>query len=137
MAGAVRYLLDTHVWIWSQEIPERFGAKTRRELTDLGQERFVSPISTLEIARLIHLGLLRLKHTFAKWKEFSLAELGASTILFTHEIAWEAYNLPGTFHNDPADRVLVATARVEKLTLITADDLLLRYPHVKTLRAIA
>ncbi len=137
MAGAVRYLLDTHVWIWSQEIPERFGAETRRELADLGQERFVSPISTLEIARLIHLGLLRLKHTFMKWKELSLAELGASTIPFTHEIAWEAYNLPGTFHNDPVDRVLVATARVEKMTLITADDLLLRYPHVKTLRAIA
>jgi len=72
-----------------------------------------------------------------KWKDFSLAELGASTVPFTHEIAWETYNLPKTFHNDPADRVLVATARVEKLTLITADDLLLRYPHVKTLRAIA
>ena len=91
----------------------------------------------MEIARLIHLGLLRLKHTFVKWKELSLAELGASTIPFTHEIAWEAYNLPGTVHSDAADRVLVATARVEKLTLITADDLLLRYPHVKTLRAIA
>ncbi len=131
----MRYLLDTHVWIWSQEIPERLNAKTRHELADLDQERFVSPISTLEIARLIHLGVLRLKHTFIEWKELSLAELGASTLGLTHEIAWEAYNLPGTFHADPADRVLVATARVEKLTLITADDLILRYPHVKTLRA--
>ena len=131
----MRYLLDTHVWIWSQEVPERLNAKTRRELADLDQERFVSPISTLEVARLIHLGLLRLKHTFTEWKELSLAELGASTLGLTHEIAWEAYNLPGTFHADQADRVLVATARVEKLTLITADDLILRYPHVNTLRA--
>ena len=131
----MRYLLDTHIWIWSQESPEQLSAKTRRELADLNQERFVSPISTLEIARLIRLGLLRLKHTFLEWKELSLAELAASTISFTHEIAWEAYNLPGTFHNDPADRILVATARIEKLILVTADDLILRYPHVKTLRA--
>ncbi|PYJ92798.1 MAG: PIN domain nuclease, partial [Verrucomicrobia bacterium] len=82
-------------------------------------------------------GLLRLKHTFAEWEELSLTELSASTIDLTHEIAWEAYNLPGTFHNDPADRVLVATARIKKLTLITADELILRYPHVKTLRASA
>ena len=129
------YLLDTHIWIWSQESPEHLGEKSRRELADITQERFVSAISTFEIARLIHLGLLRLKHRFTEWKRASLAELNALTIDVTHEIAWEAYNLPGTFHNDPADRVLVATARVAKLTLITADDLILRYPHVKTVSA--
>jgi PIN domain nuclease of toxin-antitoxin system len=129
----VSYLLDTHIWIWSQENPEQLGQKSRRELTDISQERFVSTISTLEIARLIHLGLLRLRHRFAEWKQFSLAELNAATLDVNHEIAWEAYNLPGRFHNDPADRVLVATARIANLTLITADDLILRYPHVKTL----
>jgi len=133
----VRYLLDTHVWIWSQESPEQLSTKSRRELSNIDHERVVSAISTLEIARLMHLGLLRLKHTFAEWEELSLTELSASTIDLTHEIAWEAYNLPGTFHNDPADRVLVATARIKKLTLITADELILRYPHVKTLRASA
>ncbi len=118
----MRYLLDTHVWIWSQENPERLGTKTRRELANLDAERFVSPISTLEIARLVHIGL-------------SLANLHAETIGLTHEIAWDAYNLPGKFHNDPADRVLVATARIERLTLMTADDLILKYPHVKALSA--
>jgi PIN domain nuclease of toxin-antitoxin system len=131
----VSYLLDTHIWIWSQENPEQLGRKSRRELADIAQERFVSAISTLEIARLIHLGLVRLRHRFAEWKQFSLAELNATTLDLTHEIAWEAYNLPGRFHNDPADRVLVATARIANLTLITADDLILQYPHVKTLPA--
>jgi PIN domain nuclease of toxin-antitoxin system len=131
----VSYLLDTHIWIWSQENPEHLGQKSRRELTDISRERFVSAISTLEIARLIHLGLLRLRHRFAEWKQFSLAALNASTLDVIHEIAWEAYNLPGRFHNDPADRVLVAMARIANLTLITADDLILRYPHVKTLSA--
>ena len=133
----MRYLLDTHVWIWSQENPERLGTKTRRELADLDAERFISPISTLEIARLVHIGLLRLKHAFAEWKNLSLANLDAETIGLTHEIAWDAYNLPGKFHNDPADRVLVATARIERLTLMTADDLILKYPHVKALCATA
>ena len=129
------YLLDTHIWIWSQERPERLNQEGQRELADIAQDRFVSAISTFEIARLIHLGILRLKHRFAEWKRASLAELNASTIDVTHEIAWEAYNLPGTFHNDPADRVLVATARIANLTLITADDLILRYPHVRTVSA--
>ena len=131
----MKLLLDTHIWIWSQECPERLNQKSQRELADIAQDRFVSAISTFEIARLIHLGLLRLKHRFAEWRRASLAELNASTIDVTHEIAWEAYNLPGTFHNDPADRVLVATARIANLTLITADDLILRYPHVRTVSA--
>ena len=44
----------------------------------------------------------------------------------------EAYALPGTFHRDPADRVLVATARRDGLTLVTADDRILAYPHLRT-----
>jgi PIN domain nuclease of toxin-antitoxin system len=104
-------------------------------LANLDAERFVSPIFTLEIARLVYIGLLRLKHAFAEWKDFSLANRHAETIGLTHEIAWDAYNLPGKFHNDPADRVLVATARIERLMLMTADDLILKYPHVKALAA--
>jgi PIN domain nuclease of toxin-antitoxin system len=131
----VRYLLDTHVWVWLAENPERVGSRTRRELADLNNEREVSPVSTLEISRLLQLGLLRLKHGFAEWRTLSLAHLHATTAALTHEIAAHSYDLPGEFHSDPADRVLVATARLERLTLVTADDLILRYPHVKTLRA--
>lgn len=133
----MRYLLDTHVWIWSQESPERLGPKTQRALNDLTQERFVSSISSLEIARLMEAERLRFKHPFLQWKDVSLARLHAPTFALTHEIAWEAYQLPGRFHSDPADRVLVATARLENLTLLTADDSILRYPHVRTFRASA
>ena len=129
----MKYLLDTHVWIWSQEDPDRLGNKTRRELANLGNERAISPISTLEIARLVHLGLLQLKHAFTEWRTLSLTHLHATTVPLTHEIATEAYQLPGGFHKDPIDRVLVATARLHNLRLITADDLILRYVHVQTL----
>ena len=132
----MKYLLDTHVWIWSQEDPKRLGENARRLLLDSKQEHFVSAISTLEISRLIDRGLLRLKHRFAEWKELSLAQLQVGTTDVTHEIAWEAYNLPGKFHSDPADRVLVATARLNGFTLLTADDLILRYGHVKTVSAV-
>ena len=50
----------------------------------------------------------------------------------SHEVAMEAYALPGTFHRDPADRVLVATARRDGLTLVTAGARILAYPHVRT-----
>jgi PIN domain nuclease of toxin-antitoxin system len=132
----VKYLLDTHVWIWSQEDPKRLGGNSRRLLLDSAQEHFVSAISALEIARLIDRGFLRLKHQFAEWKELSLSQLQAGTTDVTHEIAWEAYNLPGKFHSDPADRVLVATARLNGFTLLTADDLILRYGHVKSVSAL-
>ena len=49
----------------------------------------------------------------------------------SHEIAAEAYSLPGSFHKDPADRILTATARLAHLTLVTAADRLLRYSHVR------
>jgi PIN domain nuclease of toxin-antitoxin system len=131
----VKLLLDTHVWLWSQEQAERLGRKTRAALSDLDQARFVSAISTFEIARLINRGLLRFHQPFPYWKEDALRELHARAIDVTHEIAWEAYNLPGTFHNNPADRILVATARLHDLLLVTADDLILRYAHVKTMSA--
>ena len=64
------------------------------------------------------------------WIGESLDALLAATIPLSHEIAIAAYELPGQFHRDPADRILVATATVYDLTLMTADDRILAYPHV-------
>jgi PIN domain nuclease of toxin-antitoxin system len=131
----VKYLLDTHVWIWSHEAHERLGAKARAILNSRDDERIISAISTVEIGRLIARGKLHLKQPFANWKAQSLHDLVATTIDVTHEMAWEAYSLPGAFHKDPADRILVATARLHNLILLTADDSILRYRHVRSLSA--
>jgi PIN domain nuclease of toxin-antitoxin system len=133
----MRLLLDTHIWIWAQETPEKFGRHTRGLLEDLGNGVSVSAIAALEIARLVFLHRLQLTEPASVWIADSVRSLGAQMLDVTPQIAAEAYELPGSFHKDPADRVLVATARLHNLTLLTADNLILRYPHVKTLRASA
>ena len=128
----MRLLLDTHVWVWTQEEPQRLGPRTKRLVLGVEHENGVSPISTVEIARLLAAGEIDLSVALAEWVARSMADLAAHTIAVSHEVAMEAYALPGTFHRDPADRVLVATARRDGLTLVTADDRILAYPHVRT-----
>ncbi|MDE0342286.1 MAG: type II toxin-antitoxin system VapC family toxin [Deltaproteobacteria bacterium] len=126
-------LLDTHVWVWSQEQPEKLGQQAARALVSTDDVSAVCTISTLEIARLVAGGAISLAMPLADWITHSLRELDATTLPVSHEIAMEAYALPGPFHRDPADRVLVAAARIHQLVLLTADERLLQYPYVHTM----
>ena len=128
----MKLLLDTHVWIWTQEAVEKLGPETEALLVDPRSTLVVSPISTLEIARLLALGGLRLKGRLETWVNDTLAALAAQTQEVSHQIARVAYSLPEPFHRDPADRLLVATARCHALTLVTADERILAYPHVRS-----
>ena len=128
----MRLLLDTHVLVWTQEGVERFGPKTVAELTDSAIERIVSPVSALEIARLVDVGRIELDVGTKQWLDDTITSLRCRTIEVSHGIAVEAYDLPGALHKDPADRLLVATARVHELTLLTADEQILAYPHAAT-----
>jgi len=128
----VRLLLDTHVWVWSQECPEKLGRRTRGLLMLSKNRSCICTISTLEVARLLHHGAISLSMPLEDWVRRSLIELDAETIPVTHETVIEAYSLPGEFHADPADRLLVATGRHLGMTLITADDRILDYPHARS-----
>jgi PIN domain nuclease of toxin-antitoxin system len=128
----VKLLLDTHVWVWSQEQPEKLGRRTARLLVAAEHVTSVCPVSTLEIARLAAVGEIALSIPLRQWVEQSLADLQAETVPITHEVAMEAYALPGAFSRDPADRVLVAAARHYGLTVITADDRILAYRDVRS-----
>src|SRR5439155_24787123 len=131
---AMRLLLDTHAWIWAQESPEKFGRRARALLEDISNSVSVSAIAALEIARLIFLRRIQLAESASAWIADSVRSLGAQSMNVNPKIAAEAYKLPANFHKDSVDRVLVATARVHNLTLITADELILRYPLVNTMR---
>ena len=128
----MRLLLDTHVWIWSQERTGELGSLATRSLVDSETRLYVSTVSTLEIARLVANGTIALSGALGSWVADTLASLFGSTIEISHEIARAAYSLPPGFHKDPADRILIATAKLHDLTLLTADERILAYPHVRT-----
>jgi PIN domain nuclease of toxin-antitoxin system len=131
----MKLLLDTHVLVWSQNSPDNLGPKTRRRLLDPANEILVSAASTLEIARLVHLGLIAMKVGLDVWLNTALTSLQARSLVIDHRIARDAYSLPSPFQKEPGDRLLVATARGEGATLVTADDLILKYPHVQSMDA--
>ena len=131
----MRYLLDTHVWIWAFEGSERLGAKSRKALGSESAERFVSPVSTMEIARLVARGEIELACPLHEWVARSMKALQLRTIELDHASAIEAYSLPEPFHPDPADRLLVAAARMHDLRIVTADSRILQYGSVASLPA--
>lgn len=117
-------LIDTHYWIW-------FQAGTRERLTsqnlDLIRESaaqgnlFLSVISVWELALLESKGRVHLHTSCAQWVEEALAMPGLSLAPLTPAIAIESTRLPGAFHGDPADRIIVATARAMHARLLTSD----------------
>ncbi|MGI8604909.1 MAG: type II toxin-antitoxin system VapC family toxin [Verrucomicrobiales bacterium] len=126
----LNFLLDTHVWVWAAEAPERLGPRMRKELADPQNGRSVCCVSTLEIARLVAGGDIILKVPLADWVAQSLSDLRVDSLPVNHETALEAYRLPEPFHKDPADRQIVACARLHGLRLATADERILRWKYV-------
>jgi PIN domain nuclease of toxin-antitoxin system len=131
----MKLLLDTHVWFWALQAPEKLGKTTRAALADLKNELHVSTISTLELGQLVRVGRIELRGTLEAWMRRGLQALDLHSLDLTHPIALLAYALPGEFHKNPADRLLVATAIHHGLTLVTADERLLAYPHAMVLDA--
>jgi len=131
----VKLLFDTHVWVWAVEDPGRLGRRTRALLRDVINERSVCAVSVLEIARLVWSRDLTLQIPLTEWIAQSLEDLRADSLPVTVEIALEAYRLPEPFHRDPADRQIVACARQHGLTVVTADERILKWNHVAVLDA--
>ena len=129
------YLLDTHVLIWFRADPIRLGKKILGLIRQPETECFLSSVNALELAQLTHKGRLTLPQPVDQWFEDSLRRFLFKKSDMNHRIAAEAYQLPGSFHPDPADRLLVATARIEGFTLLTADRRILEYPSAKTIDA--
>jgi PIN domain nuclease of toxin-antitoxin system len=124
-------LLDTHAWWWSLTEPEnlsKIAIKTIRQTKS--DQRMIASISIWEFAMMAAKKKIRLKISVAKWLSQALQETGLGVIEISPQIAIDACNLPGNFHKDPADRLIVATARVNNLRLVTKDEKMLDYPYV-------
>jgi PIN domain nuclease of toxin-antitoxin system len=92
----------------------------------------VSAISCWEVAKLVERGRLELPVSLEMWFEQALSYPGIRILELTPEIAIESTHLPGEFHRDPADQIIVATARVHDCPLVTSDERIQKYPHVKS-----
>ncbi|MEO5335477.1 MAG: type II toxin-antitoxin system VapC family toxin [Magnetospirillum sp. WYHS-4] len=112
----MRLLLDTHVLVWWWQDDPRLGGAPRRMIADPAVKVLVSAVSAWEIAIKSTLGKLRLDGDVEE--QVDLAGFGKLPIGFGH--AAEAARLP-PHHEDPFDRMLIAQARCEGLTLVTAD----------------
>lgn len=122
-------LLDTHIWIWSKLEPARLGRRVRAELSESGNELWLSPVSVWEALTLMQKGRIRVDNPFA-WVETAAEQLREAPL--TQEIVRVGMGLPLP-HADSADRFLAATAKVLKLTLVTADQRLLGLGEIATL----
>ena len=87
----------------------------------------------LGVAKLVERGRLTLPCPVFEWLQQALAYPGVRLIELSPRICAESTQLPGSFHRDPADQIIVATARVLDMPLITRDEKILAYPHVKHL----
>lgn len=118
-------LLDTHIWLWAAVSPERLGARVARALERGENEIWLSPISIWELALLVERGRFTVRGTVAEWVERARARMGWREAPLTAAVALEVagHSLVG---RDPADRFLMATAKVYELTLVTADAGILR-----------
>ncbi len=127
-------VLDTHVLIWwaSGESAQLSPAAVRAidaEMT--GGQIVISSISAWELAMLVARGRIDLSMDIEEW----LAVVGQiEAVRFVpvdNETAVKSVELPGDFHKDPADRLIVATARKLAAPLVTADAKIRAYPHVR------
>lgn len=125
-------LLDTHIWLWSLLEPERLTKRVARELEKEDAQLWLSPISIWELVTLVDRGRVRLDSAPDAWVKAALRRVPFREATVTHEVALETRNVKLT-HRDPADRFLVATARVFDLKLVTADERLIDLRAVPTL----
>ena len=128
----MRLLLDTHIWLWSTLEPQRLTRRVNKALADPANELWLSPVSVGELIVLLRKRRLSLPNDVAAWVVKTMADLQLTEAPLTVEVALAiaSINFP---HGDPADHFLAATAKVFDLTLVTADEHLIRLPGIHVL----
>lgn len=129
MNSSYGLLLDTHAWIWlmlgdkslSQELVEQIELSAQQSLL------YLSAISVWELAMLVSKGRVQLKQDVLQWTKSALNVPGLQCIPLSPEIMIESSRLPGECHGDPADRMIIATARHLGASLLTRDEKIQAY----------
>lgn len=128
-------VLDTHIWVWWVHNSPNLTDRQREIIQNHENEGIgVSIFSCWEVAKLVELQKLTLHCSLDEWLHTALQYPGLQLLTLTPEIVIESTRLPGEFHRDPADQIIVATARIYDCPLLTVDSKILKYTHVKLLQ---
>lgn len=132
-------LLDTHAWVWFEQGEERLPVRARQQIEKAAWNGslYIAAISLLEIANQHRRGRIQFSIPLEQWFAGTLDHQGSQIVPLTPAIALETTRLPESFHGDPADRLIAATARVHNLALFTHDKAILRFGKQGLLHTVA
>ncbi|MFM2432986.1 MAG: hypothetical protein RLZZ511_4200 [Cyanobacteriota bacterium] len=126
-------ILDTHIWIWWVDENPRLSSQNLEIIQAHRKSSLaISVISCWEIAKLAEKGRLSFDCSVDEWLEIALSYPGIQLLELSLPIILQSTRLTG-FHNDPADQIIVATAKVHNAFLVTQDQKILNYADVETL----
>ena len=129
----MKYFLDTHAWIWWHMRPEKLTRKVKALIADSTkyEELLLSAISPWEFSKLLEKGRLGISCNPEVWINSALEMPKLRLVPLSPVIAYRSTILPPKFHDDPADQIIVATARAENATILTKDSRIRAYKHIK------
>ena len=128
-------LLDTHAWLWWVSQDPRLSNKAKSTIakSQRAEDLWVSLISIWELAKKIEKTQLILDRPLDQWLDVATAMPGLHLAELTRPILVESCQLPQPFPGDPADQIIVATARHDEAVLVTKDRKIRGYSHVRSL----
>ncbi len=126
----MKVLLDTCAILWSVLAPENLSEPAKRILSLENTSVHISPISCAEIACGVERGRIELDRHWKLWFRHFVDLNGWDAVGIDLKIVEESYSLPEYAHRDPADRIIIATARLLQCPVVTADKRMRDYPHV-------
>jgi len=131
----MKYLLDTHTWIWWNMNPGKLSSEVKGIIANADgyEEMLLSAISPWEFSKLLEKRKLGISCHPEDWLHTALDMPKLRLVPLSPILSYRSTVLPQPFHNDPADQLIVATARQENATILTKDEKILEYENVRSL----
>jgi PIN domain nuclease of toxin-antitoxin system len=131
----MKYLLDTHTWVWWYMNPQKLSRQVTNLIGDTTRydELLLSAISPWEFCKLLEKGRIAISCSPEDWLNAAFDLPKFRLVPLSPVLAYRSTVLPQPFHNDPADQIIVATALLENAVILTKDRNILEYEYVKSL----
>ena len=131
----MKYMLDTHTWIWWHMNPQKLSQKVKKIIknTNSYDEILLSAISPWEFSKLLEKKKIGISCDPEDWINSALDMPKFRLVPLSPVLAYRSTALPQPFHSDPVDQIIVATAREENATILTKDERIRTYDNVRSL----